>query len=67
MISQISYALCCRLKILLIMPNLYFRGPSELSTGLQFQQKDQNHMAGNLFIITGHIYCEMLLAGRKNN
>jgi len=49
------------------MPNLFFRGQRELSTGLQLQEKDQNHMAGNLFTITGHIYCEMLLAGRKNN
>jgi len=42
------------------MPNLIFRGQRELSTGLQFQQKDQYHMAGNLFTITGH-----MLLGRK--
>jgi len=47
------------------MPNLFFRGHRELSTGLQLQQKDQNHVAGNQFIIMGHIYCEMLLVGRK--
>jgi len=49
------------------MSNLFFHGQRELSTGLQLQQKDQNGMAGNLFTITGHIYCEMLLAGRKVN
>jgi len=27
------------------MPNLSFRGQRELSTGLQLQQKDQNHAA----------------------
>jgi len=27
------------------MPNLSFRGQRELSTGLQLQQKDQNHTA----------------------
>jgi len=48
------------------MPNLFFRGQRELSTGLQFQQKDQNHMAGNLCTITGHIYCEMLLESQYN-
>jgi len=37
------------------MPNLFFRGRRELSAGLQLQQKDQNHMAGNLFTIMGHI------------
>jgi len=47
------------------MPNLFFRGQRELFTGLQLQQKDQNHMAGNVFTITGHIYCEMLLVGCK--
>ena len=68
MISPISCAFCCRLKISLIMPNLFFHGRRVLSTGLRLQQKDQNHMAGNLFTITGHIYCDadMLLAGRKN-
>jgi len=30
------------------MPNLFFRGQRELSTGLQLQQKDHHHMAGNL-------------------
>jgi len=49
------------------MPNLFFRGQRELSTGLQLQEKDQNYMAGKLFAITGHIYCEMLLARRKND
>jgi len=48
------------------MPNLFFRGWRELSAGLQLQQKDHHHMAGNLFTITGHIYCEMLLARCKN-
>jgi len=47
------------------MPYLFFSGRPELSTGLQFQQKDQNHMAGNLFTVTGHIYCEMLLESQK--
>ena len=37
------------------MPNLLFRGQCELSTGLQFQQKDQNQLAGNLCTITSHI------------
>jgi len=27
------------------MPNLSFRGQRELSTGLQLQQEDQNHIA----------------------
>jgi len=49
------------------MPNLFFRGRGELSTGLLCHQKAHNHMAGNLFPITGHIYCEMLLADWKNN
>jgi len=49
------------------MPNLFFHGRRELSTGLQLQQKDHDHMAGNLFPIMGHIYCEMLLADCKNN
>jgi len=49
------------------MPNLCFRGRRELFTGLQLQQKDQNYMTGNLFTIIGHVHCEMLLAGRKNN
>jgi len=49
------------------MPKLFFRGQRELASGLQLQQKDQNHIAGNVFTITDHIYCEMLLAGRKNN
>jgi len=49
------------------MPKLFFRVQRELATGLQLQPKDQNHIAGNVFTITGHIYCEMLLAGRKNN
>jgi len=49
------------------MLNLFFRGRRELSTGLQLQKKDYNHTAGNLFPITGHIYCEMLLADCKNN
>jgi len=47
------------------MPHLFFRGRRELSTGLQ--QKADSHMAGKLFPITGHIYCEMLLADCKNN
>jgi len=49
------------------MPNLSFRDRRELSTGLQLQQKAHNHMAGKLFPITGHIYCQMLLADCKNN
>ena len=49
------------------MPKLFFRVQRELATGLQLQPKDQNHIAGNVFTITDHIYCEMLLAGRKNN
>jgi len=49
------------------MPNLFFRGRREMSVGLKLQRKDHNHMAENLFTITGHIYCEMLLAGRKND
>jgi len=49
------------------MSNLFFRSQRELSAGLQLQQKDQNHMAGKLFTIIGHMYWEMLLAGRKNN
>jgi len=48
------------------MSNLFFRGRCEVSTGLQLQQKHHHHMAGNLFTTTGHIYCEMLLAGCKN-
>jgi len=47
------------------MPILFVRGQRDLSTGLQLQQKDQNHLAGNLFTITGHIYCEMLLELQK--
>jgi len=37
------------------MPNLFFRGRRDLSVGLQLQQKDHHHMAGNLFIIKGHV------------
>jgi len=42
--------------------------PPQVPTGLQFQQKDQNHLAEAQISITttGHIYCEILLAGRKN-
>jgi len=37
--------ICSRLQILLTMPNLPFRDRHGLSTGLQLQQKDQNHTA----------------------
>jgi len=47
------------------MPNLFFRRQRELSTGSQFQQKDQNHMAVNLFTITSHMYCKTLLELQK--
>jgi len=35
----------CLLQISLTMPNFSFGGQHELSTGLQLQQKDQNHTA----------------------
>ena len=35
----------CRLQMLLTMPNLSFHDQRELSTGLQLQQKVQNHIA----------------------
>ena len=35
----------CRLQMSLTMPNLSFHGQRELSTGLQLQQKVQNHTA----------------------
>jgi len=47
------------------MSNLFFRGQRELSTGLQLQQKDQNHMAGNLFTITSHILLRNVVGGSQ--
>jgi len=44
------------LQISLTTPNLSFRGQRELSTGLQLQEKDQNHIAkggGTFFKVGG--------------
>jgi len=43
--QPLSQAFFCRLQISLTMPNLSFYGQRELSTGLQLQQKVQNHTA----------------------
>jgi len=43
--QPISYAFCCQLYISLTMLNLSFCGRFEMSTGLKFQWKIQNHKA----------------------
>jgi len=56
MISPISYAISCMLQISQTMPKLSFRGWHELSTDLQLQQKDQNHVPiSRYYQARGHV------------
>jgi len=50
----------CQLQMSLTIPNLSFHGQRELSTGLQLQQKVQNHTAIN------HCCLQFLIMLRQN-